>query len=133
MLEKAGSMSHSVSSWSIPIVIVPTKAHLEEQPQKCSCRDYHARNSLLPLLVKAVSKAQDVLSLVSLPKIDELYTMLNGSTVYSLLDGTSGYHHIALSPKAQMKSAFVMPIGKFKFKKVPLVLAQAPTFPTVNK
>ena len=38
--------------------------------------------------------------------------MLNGSTVFSLLGCTSRYHHIALSPKAQMKSAFVMPIGK---------------------
>ena len=39
--------------------------------------------------------------------------MLNGSTVYSSLHCTSGYHHVALSPEAQKKSAFYMPIGKF--------------------
>ena len=54
--------------------------------------------------------------------------MLNSSTVYSSLDCTSGYHHIALSPKAQNKSAFVIPFGKLEFKKVPFCLAQAPTY-----
>ena len=53
--------------------------------------------------------------------------MLNGSTAYSSLDSSCGYHHIALSPKAQKKSAFVMPIGNFEFKKVPFGLAQDPT------
>ena len=47
--------------------------------------------------------------------------MLNGSHVYSSLDCTSGYHHIALSSKAQKKSAFMMPFGKLEFKKVPLL------------
>ena len=53
--------------------------------------------------------------------------MLNGWTVYSLLDCTSGYLHIALSSEAEKKSAFMMPFGKFEFKKVPFGLAQAPT------
>ena len=52
--------------------------------------------------------------------------MLNSLTVYSLLDCTSGYHHIAPSSKTQKKFAFVMPIGKFEFKKVPLGLSQDP-------
>ena len=65
------------------------------------CRLPCFRYSLLPSVVKAHSKAQGVLSLAPFPKIYEVYTMLNGSTVYSLLDCTSGYHHIALSPKAE--------------------------------
>ena len=53
--------------------------------------------------------------------------MLNGLTVYSSLDCTSGYHHIALSPEAYRISAFMTPFRKFEFKKVPFGLAQAPT------
>ena len=44
---------------------------------------------------------------------DELYAMPNGSTIYSSLDCTSGYHHIALSTEAQKKPAFVTPLGNF--------------------
>ena len=81
---------------------------------------------MLSPVVKAHSKAQTVLSLVPLPKIDEFFTMLNGFTVYLLLDCLSGYPYIALSPKAQKKSTFVTPIGELEFKKVPFDLAQAP-------
>ena len=78
-------------------------------------------------MVKTHSKAQAVLSLVPLPKIDELYAILNGSTVYSSPNCTSGYHHITLSPEAQKKFAFIIPIGKFWFKKIPFGFTQAPT------
>ena len=78
-------------------------------------------------MVKGHSNAQGVLSLVPLPKLHELYVVLNGSTVYSSLDCSYGYYHIALLPEAQKKSAFVMPFGKFKFKKVPFSLVQPPT------
>ena len=79
----------------------------------------------LPALVKANSMAQGVLSQVLLPMIDELYAMLNGSNVYSSLESTSGYHHIALLPEAKQKSAFLTLICKFEYKKVPFSLAQA--------
>ena len=60
--------------------------------------------------------------------------MLNGSTVYASLDFTSEYDHFELLYEAQKKSAFIIPGGKFKFKKVPFGLAQAPThFQWLNK
>ena len=43
----------------------------------------------------------------------------------------SGYHHVALSPESQAKSAFVIggPHGsKFEFKVCPFGLAQAPAY-----
>ena len=52
--------------------------------------------------------------------------MLNGSIVYSSLGCTCGYHHIVLSPEVQKKSAFVMPIERFEFKKVPFGLVEVP-------
>ena len=78
---------------------------------------------LLPMVVKANSKAQDVLSLGLLPKIDELYAKLEGSKVYSYVYCSSDYHHIALSDAAQKVSAFVILIGKFEFKGAPFGLA----------
>ena len=53
--------------------------------------------------------------------------MLNDSTVCSL-DCTAGYDHIFLSPKAQNRSAFVTPIGKFKFNKVPFGSVQSSAY-----
>ena len=84
---------------------------------------FHTLSILLPSIGKAHCKAECVIYLVPLPKIDELYAILNGSTVYSSLDYTSGYNHITLSPAAEKKSAFITPFGKFEFKRIPFALA----------
>ena len=85
-------------------------------------------NKLLPLVSKADSKAKEVLTLVPLPKNDEMYATLAGLSIYSTLDLRSGYYHVALSEDSQKKSAFVTPMEKFEFRKVPFGLAQAPTY-----
>ena len=46
---------------------------------------------------KAFSKAKGVLTLVPLPKNDEIYARLNGSNIYSTFDMRSGYYHMVLS------------------------------------
>ena len=77
------------------------------------------------------SKAKGVLTLVPLPKIDEIYAKLKGSFIFSTFDMRSGYHHVALSPESQAKSAFVIGGphgGKFEFKVCPFHLAQAPAY-----
>ena len=60
-----------------------------------------------------------VLTLVPLPKIDEIYARLKGSKVYSGFDARSGYHHMELSAKARPKSAFVTPTDKYEFTRCP--------------
>ena len=95
------------------------------------CVDYRMINSLLPPVSKAHSKAEGVLSLVPLPKINEIYAKLKGSKVFSALDLRSGYHHIGLTKETQPKTAFVVggPQGaKYEFKVVPLGLTQAPAY-----
>ena len=77
------------------------------------------------------SKAKGVLTLVPLPKIDEIYAKLKGFTVYSTFDMRSGYHHMGLSPESQAKLAFVIggPHGtKYEFKVCPFGLTQAPAY-----
>ena len=76
-------------------------------------------------------KAKGVLTLVPLPKIDEVYAKLRGSFIFSTFDMRSGYHDVALSPESQPKSAFVIGEphgGKFEFKVCPFGLAQAPAY-----
>ena len=73
ILEKAGVIIRSVSPWASPIVVVPKRTAPGEPPKRRLCVDYRAVNSLLPPMRKAFSKAKGVLTLVPLPKIDEIY------------------------------------------------------------
>ena len=91
ILEKAGVISRSVSPWASPIVIVPKKSEPGEPPRRRMCVDYRVLNSLLPPVNRAHSKAQGILTLVPLPKIDEIYAQLQGSKVFSAIDMRSGY------------------------------------------
>ena len=131
ILEKAGVISRSVSPWASPIVIVPKKSEPGEPPRRRMCVDYRVLNSLLPPVNKAHSKAKGILSLVPLPKIDEIYAQLKGSKVYSAIDMRSGYFHLGLSEEAKPKTAFVPggPHGaKYEFNRCPFGLSQAPAY-----
>ena len=69
------------------------------------------------------------ISLVPLPKIDELYAKLQGYKIFSTLDLRSGYYHIGLSEDAKPKTAFIVAgMGKYQFNRVPFGLAQAPAY-----
>ena len=66
-----------------------------------------------------------------LPKIDEIYAKLEGSTIYSTFDMRSGYYHLELNEESQPKSAFVVggpKGGKREFKRCPFGLTQAPAY-----
>ena len=128
ILEKAGVIVRSVSPWASPIVIVPKRTALGEPPKRRLCVDYQAVNSLLPPIKKAFSKAKGVLTLVPLPKIDEIYAQLKGSKIYSTFDMRSGYYHMVLSEESRPKTAFVSSFGKWEFKRCPFGLAQVPVY-----
>ena len=90
------------------------------------CVDYRRINKLQPEVTKA-DGGKGCISLIPLPKIDELYAKLKGYKVYSSLDLRSGYYHIGLSDSAKPKSAFMLSsLGKYQFNRVPFRLAQAP-------
>ena len=90
--------------------------------------DFRRLNKQLPE-VKNMSGGKGCISLVPLPKIDELYAKLQGYKFFSTLDLRSGYYHIGLSDSAKPKTAFVVSgMGKFEFNRVPFGLAQAPAY-----
>ena len=95
------------------------------------CMDYHVLNSLLPRVDKAHSKAKGILTLVPIPKIDEIYAKLEGSTIYSTFDMCSSYYHLELTLESQAKSVFVVGGprgGKWEFKRCPFGLTQDPAY-----
>ena len=57
-----------------------------------------------------------------------MFAKLNGSRIFSTIDLRSGYYHIGLTKGSRPKSAFVVPMGKFKFLKCPFSLSQAPAY-----
>ena len=128
IFEKAGVIVRSVSPWASPIVVVPKRTAPGEPPKRRLCVDYRAVNSLLPPVKKAFSKAKGVLTLVPLPKIDEIYARLKGSKIYSTFDMRSGYYHMVLSEESRPKTAFVSSFGKWEFKRCPFGLVQPPAY-----
>ena len=68
---------------------------------------------------------QGNLSLIPLPKMNEMYANLHGTQIFTTLDLHSGYYHITLDNESKAKTAFVTPFGKYEFNAVPFGLAQA--------
>ena len=71
------------------------------------CIDYRRINKLQPEITKA-DGGKGCISLIPLPKINELYAKFKGYKVFSSLDLRSGYYHIGLTDSAKPKSALVL-------------------------
>ena len=120
ILEKAGVIVRNVSPWASPIVVVPKRTNPGEPPKWRLCVDYRAINSLLPPVKKAFSKAKGVLTLVLLPKIDEIYAHLKDSKIYSTFDMQSGYYHMVLSEESRPNQHLFLPMVNGNLKDVHL-------------
>ena len=126
-LEKSGVIERSLSRWASPVIVVPKKSAPDEPPRRRLCIDYRKVNALQPE-VKRTDKGTGCLSLYLLPKINEMFSKLGGATIFSTIDLHSGYYHIGLTRESRAKSAFVMPMGKWQFKRTPFGLSQAPAY-----
>ena len=63
-----------------------------------------------------------------MPRVKDIFAKLGKARFFTTLNLRSGYHHIALDDDAIRKTAFVMPLGKYEYLKVPFGFAQAPTY-----
>ena len=89
------------------------------------CVDFRKINDLQPQVRRVDSATSGNISLVPLPKIDEMYAVLHSAKIFTTLDLRSGYYHINLDKESKAKTAFVTPFGKYEFNTVPFGLAQA--------
>ena len=69
----------------------PKEKRPRQTPRRRMCVDYQKINKLQPEVTKA-DGGKGCISLIPLPKIDELYTKLKGYKVFSSLDLRSGYY-----------------------------------------
>ena len=110
-LLEAGVIRNSHSSWSAPIIVV-----LKGDGGKCLIIDYRALNKVTRKFVWPM------------PKVEDIFSQLNGAKYFSTLDLGAGYHHIGLTTDLIPKTAFTSPFGKYEYIKVPFGLAQAPAY-----
>nr|GFB36744.1 retrotransposon protein, putative, Ty3-gypsy subclass [Tanacetum cinerariifolium] len=78
------------------------------------CIDYDELNKL------------DVKNQYPLPKINDLFDQLQGSSVYSKIDLRSGYHQLRVHDDDILKTAFRTRCGHYKFQVMPFGLINAP-------
>ena len=130
-LAKAGTIHRSLSQYASPVVVVPKKAPTDapiEEKHRMAI-DYRRLNNQMPFVKCVDSNTKGAISLIPLPKIDELFARLNGAKIFSAIDIRQGYHHIALSEDTIPRTAFTLGTGKkWEFVKVPFGLSQAPAY-----
>ena len=110
-LLEAKVIHSSRSSWSAPIIVVP-----KGDGGKCLIIDYRALNKVTRKFTWPM------------PKVEDIFSKLNGATYFTTLDLWAGYHHIPLDNLSIPKTAFNLPFGKYKYVKVIFGLAQAPVY-----
>ena len=101
----------SCSSWSAPVIVVP-----KGDGGKCLVIDYRPLNKVTRKFTWPM------------PKVEDIFSQLNGATYFTTLDLHAGYHHIPLDKSSIPKTAFNSPFGKYEYVKVPFGLAQAPAY-----
>ena len=87
-LEHVGVIKKSISPWASPIVVVPKKSAPGEAPRWRMCVDFWKINELQPK-TQGLDKQTDTqgnLSLIPLPKIDEMYANLHSVKIFTTLD-----------------------------------------------
>ena len=110
-LLEAGVIRNSHSSWSASIIMVP-----KGDGGKHLVIYYRAFNKVMRKFIWPM------------PKVEDIFSQLNGVKYFSTLDLRAGYHHIRLTTDSIPKTAFTSPFGKYEYIKVPFGLAQAPTY-----
>ena len=143
-LEDAGIISHSVSNWASPILVMPKKLDLNVSNIKDNkqfnlrlCIGYHKLNNriLTARQIKADGRLGKAVANYPLPTTDNLLACFKDCKYFSTLDVQiilwyhlqSGYYHIKLLLEAAEKAAFMINKGKWKFHSLPFGINLGPS------
>ncbi|GKA17424.1 putative reverse transcriptase domain-containing protein [Tanacetum coccineum] len=108
-LSDKGLLRPSSSPWGAPVLFVKKK-----DGSFWMCIDYRELNELT------------VKNRYPLPRIDDLFNQLQGSSVYSKIDLRSGYHQQRVQEEDIPKTAFRTHYGHYEFQVMPFGLTNAP-------
>ncbi|GJW15556.1 putative reverse transcriptase domain-containing protein [Tanacetum coccineum] len=98
------------SPWGAPVLFVKKKDGSLQM-----CINYHELNKIT------------VKNRYPLPRIDDLFDQLQGSSVYSKIDLRPGYHQLRVHEEDILKTAFRTRCGHYEFQVMPFGLTNAPT------
>ncbi|GJW66730.1 putative nucleotidyltransferase, ribonuclease H [Tanacetum coccineum] len=108
-LADRGFIRPSTSPWGAPVLFVKKKDGSFRM-----CIDYQELNKLT------------VKNRYPLPRIDDLFDQLQGSSTYSKIDLRSGYHQLRVRDEDIPKTAFRTRYGHYEFQVMPFGLTNAP-------